>query len=88
MHSIILIIAPYATILFLVSFPPEIIRNVRTKVYASGTITSWSVRALVYLLFGIYSMMISEYVVGIVQFVALVFTMVILIQSCVYKHAK
>ena len=88
MKEIFLHIAPYITILFIVAMPPEVVRNIRRKTYASGTVSSWTMRIIGYGVFGIYSLMIGQHVVGIIQFIALAFSVIILSQRFAYRNAK
>ncbi len=81
-------IAPYSTLFFLTTFLPEIIRNLRKKIYASGTLLSWILRLIICVIFGIYSLMIKEDVVGIVHVIAAILIMIIIFQWFWYKHAK
>ena len=85
MKDIFILIAPYSTLLFLIALPPEVIRNFKNKSYRSGTLASWIIRIIGYTLFGMYSILIKEYVVATTQFVALVLSAVILVQSFVYR---
>ena len=80
-------IAPYSTFLFVVALPPEVMGNFKNRTYSSGTFSSWFMRILGYTLFGAYSVVIHEYVVGAVQFVALFFSLLIFIQRYIYRHA-
>lgn len=84
MKEVFILVAPYSTLFFLVALPPEVIRNFRNKSYRSGTLTSWIIRIVGYTLFGVYSVLIKEYVVAATQFVALGLSTVILIQSFIY----
>lgn len=88
MKELFITFAPYITLLFIVALPPEVLRNFKKKTYASGTLSSWTLRIAGYSVFGIYSVMIGEYTVGLVQFIALVLSLVILSQSFIYRHAK
>lgn len=88
MKELFILVAPYSTLLFLIALPPEVLRNFRQKTYRSGTLTSWIIRIVGYTLFGIYSIMISEYVVATTQFIALGFSTVILIQAFVFTKEK
>jgi hypothetical protein len=87
MKEIFIQFAPYVTFLFLVALPPELIRNWVTKVYSSGTLQSWSLRVIGYTVFGIYSFIIGEYIVALVQFIALILSAIIIAQSFIYRHA-
>ena len=88
MKEIFIHTAPYVTLLFVVALPPEVFSNFKNKTYSSGTVTSWMMRILGYMVFGIYSIMIKEYIVGLVQFIALVLSLVIFLQRYLYRHVK
>ncbi len=88
MKELFLLIAPYSTFFFLTTFIPEIVRNFRKKIYASGTLLSWILRLIICVIFGIYSLMIKEDVVGVVHIVAAILVSIIIFQWFRYKHAK
>lgn len=88
MKEIFITYAPYITFLFIIALPPEVIRNFRTKTYASGTISSWAMRITGYGVFGVYSLFINQYIVAFVQGVVLLLSVTILVQRFVYKEKK
>lgn len=87
MKDLFLQFAPYITLIFIIALPPEVIRNFKSKTYSSGTLMSWGMRIVGYIIFGIYSVMIKENVVAVTQFVALTLSICILLQRFTYKHA-
>ncbi len=80
--------APYITLLFVAALPPEVLSNFKNKTYSSGTLTAWVVRIVGYTIFGMYSIVIREYVVGAVQFIALALSLIIFLQRYLYRHAR
>ena len=88
MKETFLIVAPYITLLFVVALPPEVFSNFKNRTYSSGTFSSWIMRIVGYAIFGVYEIMIHQYVVGGVQFIALFFSLIIFIQRYLYRHAK
>ena len=88
MKEIFLQIAPWSTLLFVVALPPEVFNNFKNKTYSSGTFSSWVMRITGYTIFGIYSLMIGQYVVGAVQFIALFFSTLIFLQRYMFRHAR
>ena len=88
MKEIFINVAPYITLLFIVALPPEVISNFKNRTYASGTMSPWIMRITGYGIFGIYELLIGQYVVGTVQFIALFLSLIIFIQSFMYRHAK
>ena len=88
MKDLFLQFAPYITFLFVVALPPEVLNNFKNRTYSSGTFSSWMMRITGYVVFGVYEMMIHQYVVGGVQFIALFFSLLIFLQRYLYRHAK
>ncbi len=88
MKEIFLQIAPYITLLFVIALPPEVLNNFKIRTYSSGTSSAWIMRITGYAIFGIYEIMIQQYIVGSVQFIALFFSVLIFIQRYLYRHAK
>ncbi len=88
MKELFLLVAPYVTLLFVVALPPEVFNNFKNRTYSSGTSSAWIMRITGYAVFGVYEMMIRQYVVGGVQFIALFFSLIIFIQRYMYRHAK
>jgi hypothetical protein len=88
MKELFVTFAPYIVWVFIIALPPELFQNFKNKKYASGTRSSWLLRIIGYTIFGIYSLLIFENVVAIVQFVALGLSLGVLAQSYIYKNAK
>lgn len=73
--------------LFLISLPPQFIRNFTTGMYNSGAISTWVVLAIAYFAFGSYVLARKDYVVTVGQYTGGIFSLIIIAQYFIYPHA-
>ena len=74
--------------LFIIGIPPQIIQNFGTHTYASGTLTSWTLFATAYFLFGTYALTKKDLPVMAGQYTGGVLCLIVILQSFLYVHAR
>lgn len=77
-----------ASWLFIVGLPPQVWTNWRKGRYTSGSLGTWGLYIFAYFSFGLYMLLIGQWIVAGGQFVGGMLCVLITLQSRLLPHAQ